>query len=137
QVKVEAAKFDAERDEFMNVDGEAEFDVDIMKELRDMKEKMAGPGDSYAKDTRAYNPDFAAAAGDEDTYDKKIKEALEGTGKSGKSHKGETRKVFTNEPTTGPTTASSASDDGGQDLLGGDDKAGADTSGGAASAAAE
>ena len=23
-----------ERDEFMNVDGEAEFDVDIMKELR-------------------------------------------------------------------------------------------------------
>lgn len=42
--------------------------------LRDMKEKMAGPGDSYAKDTRAYNPDFAAAAGDEEEYDKKIKE---------------------------------------------------------------
>lgn len=35
---------------------------------------MAGPGDSYAKDTRAYNPDFAAAAGDEEEYDKKIKE---------------------------------------------------------------
>lgn len=59
-------------------------------------------------------------------------QALEGTGKAGKSHKGETRKVFTNEPTTGPTAAS-----GDQDLLGGDDNAGADTSGGAASAAAE
>ncbi|CAM9501082.1 unnamed protein product, partial [Ectocarpus sp. 13 AM-2016] len=34
RVKVESAKFDAEKDEFMNVDGEAEFDVDIMKELR-------------------------------------------------------------------------------------------------------
>lgn len=31
---MESAKFDAEKDEFMNVDGEAEFDVDIMKELR-------------------------------------------------------------------------------------------------------
>ncbi|CAN0187059.1 unnamed protein product [Ectocarpus sp. 6 AP-2014] len=132
RVKVESAKFDAEKDEFMDVDGEAEFDVDIMKELRDMKEKMAGPGDSYAKDTRAYNPDFAAAAGDEEEYDKKIKEALEGTGKAGKTNKGETRKVFTNEPTTGPTAAS-----GDQDLMGGDDNAGADTSGGAASAAAE
>lgn len=39
-----------------------------------MKEKMAGPGDTYAKDTRAYNPEFAAAAGDEDEYDKKIQE---------------------------------------------------------------
>lgn len=35
---------------------------------------MAGPGDTYAKDTRAYNPEFAAAAGDEDEYDKKIQE---------------------------------------------------------------
>lgn len=34
KVKAEAAKFDMERDEFMNVEGEAEFDVDIMKELR-------------------------------------------------------------------------------------------------------
>lgn len=34
QVKIEAAKFDIEQEEFMNVDGEAEFDVDIMKELR-------------------------------------------------------------------------------------------------------
>ena len=33
-MKAEAAKFDMERDEFMNVEGEAEFDVDIMKELR-------------------------------------------------------------------------------------------------------
>ena len=41
---------------------------------RDMKEKMAGPGDTYAKDTRAYNPEFAAAAGDEEEYDKKIQE---------------------------------------------------------------
>eukprot|EP00903_Cladosiphon_okamuranus_P009606 g9144.t1 len=100
RVKAEAAKFDMERDEFMNVEGEAEFDVDIMKELRDMKEKMAGPGDTYAKDTRAYNPEFAAAAGDEEEYDKKIQEALKGTGKGGKTSKGETRKVFTkDEPT--------------------------------------
>lgn len=39
-----------------------------------MKEKMAGPGDKYAKDTRAYNPEFAAKAGDEAEYDKKIQE---------------------------------------------------------------
>ena len=39
-----------------------------------MKEKMAGPGDAYAKETRMYNPDFAAAAGDEEEYDKKIQE---------------------------------------------------------------
>ena len=42
--------------------------------VRDLKEKMAGPGDTYAKDTRAYNPEFAAKAGDEDEYDKKIQE---------------------------------------------------------------
>lgn len=35
---------------------------------------MAGPGDKYAKDTRAYNPEFAAKAGDEADYDKKIQE---------------------------------------------------------------
>lgn len=34
QVKVEGAKFDQQKEEFMNVDGEAEVDVDIMKELR-------------------------------------------------------------------------------------------------------
>ncbi|CAN0085955.1 unnamed protein product [Scytosiphon promiscuus] len=114
RVKTEAAKFDMERDEFMNVDGEAEFDVDIMKELRDMKEKMAGPGDTYAKDTRAYNPEFAAAAGDEDEYDKKIQEALKGTGKGSKTTKGETSKIFTID-SAGSGTAASGKDD---DLLG-------------------
>lgn len=41
--------------------------------VRDMKEKMAGPGDKYAKDTRKYNPDFAAEH-PEDEYDNKIEE---------------------------------------------------------------
>lgn len=31
---MEGAKFDQQKEEFMNVDGEAEVDVDIMKELR-------------------------------------------------------------------------------------------------------
>lgn len=43
---------------------------------RDMKEKMAGPGDKYAKDTRKYNPDFAAEH-PEDEYDNKIEEVNE------------------------------------------------------------
>lgn len=50
------------------------FAVVTVTGARDMKEKMAGPGDTYAKDTRAYNPEFAAAAGDEEEYDKKIQE---------------------------------------------------------------
>lgn len=41
-----------------------------------MKEKMAGPGDKYAKDTRKYNPDFAAEH-PEDEYDNKIEEVNE------------------------------------------------------------
>ena len=44
--------------------------------VRDMKEKMAGPGDKYAKDTRKYNPDFAAEH-PEDEYDNKIEEVNE------------------------------------------------------------
>lgn len=34
QVRVESAKFDQQKDEFMNVEGEAAVDVDMMKELR-------------------------------------------------------------------------------------------------------
>lgn len=49
QVKTEAAKFDMERDEFMNVDGEAEFDVDIMKELRYMRYRNLSAGDVYRR----------------------------------------------------------------------------------------
>lgn len=41
--------------------------------IRDLKEKMAGPGDSYAKDTRAYNADFARE-NPEDQYDAKIQQ---------------------------------------------------------------
>lgn len=40
---------------------------------RDLKEKMAGPGDDYAKDTRAYNPDFAKDHPEEE-YETKIQE---------------------------------------------------------------
>lgn len=36
---------------------------------------MAGPGDKYAKDTRKYNPEFAAANPEED-YDSKLDEVL-------------------------------------------------------------
>eukprot|EP00904_Undaria_pinnatifida_P008949 jgi/Undpi1/5184/HiC_scaffold_19.g08535.m1 len=97
RVKVEGAKFDQQKEEFMNVDGEAEVDVDIMKELRDMKEKMAGPGDKYAKDTRKYNPDFAAEH-PEDEYDNKIEEILRKSGKKGKSsEKGKTGIVFASD----------------------------------------
>lgn len=42
-----------------------------------MKEKVAGPGDTYAKDTRAYNPDFAAAH-PEDEYEQMIEEVCQG-----------------------------------------------------------
>lgn len=45
----------------------------VLDMSRDMKEKMAGPGDKYAKDTRKYNPDFAAEH-PEDEYDNKIEE---------------------------------------------------------------
>lgn len=41
--------------------------------FRDMKERMAGPGDKYAKETRKYNPEFAADHPDED-YDAKVNE---------------------------------------------------------------
>lgn len=34
---------------------------------------MAGPGDSYAKETRAYNPDFAQDHPEEE-YDQKVQE---------------------------------------------------------------
>lgn len=37
---------------------------------------MAGPGDKYAKDTRKYNPEFAAANPEED-YDSKLDEVLD------------------------------------------------------------
>lgn len=34
KVRIEANKFEQQKDEFMDVEGEAEIDVDIMKELR-------------------------------------------------------------------------------------------------------
>lgn len=34
QIKVESAKFDQQKEEFMDVEGEVEVDVDMMKELR-------------------------------------------------------------------------------------------------------
>lgn len=75
RVRVESSKFEQQKEEWMDVEGEAEVDVDIMKELRDLKEKMAGPGDDYAKDTRAYNPDFAKDHPEEE-YETKIQEAM-------------------------------------------------------------
>ncbi|CAM9314829.1 unnamed protein product, partial [Phaeothamnion confervicola] len=54
RVRTENTRFKQLAEEFMNVEGEATIDEDLMRELREMKEKMAGPGDKYANDTRKY-----------------------------------------------------------------------------------
>ncbi|CAM9299487.1 unnamed protein product, partial [Chrysoparadoxa australica] len=43
RVRKENTKFKQQAVEFMDVEGEASIDEDLMRELREMKEKMAGP----------------------------------------------------------------------------------------------
>eukprot|EP00611_Tribonema_gayanum_P021498 TRINITY_DN4151_c0_g1_i2.p1 TRINITY_DN4151_c0_g1~~TRINITY_DN4151_c0_g1_i2.p1 ORF type:complete len:326 (+),score=107.15 TRINITY_DN4151_c0_g1_i2:143-1120(+) len=59
RIREENTKFQQNAEEHM-VEGEVAYNEDLMRELRRMKEENVGPGDKYAKETRRYNPEFAA-----------------------------------------------------------------------------
>jgi len=59
RVREENLKFNQNAEEYL-IDEEVAYNEDIMRELRNLKESTVGPLDKYAKETRRYNPDFAA-----------------------------------------------------------------------------